>query len=591
MVNFNNDDLVKEIKRRLSITDLIEGYTSIKKSGKGYVGLCPFHDDHNPSMHVDDEKGLFHCFSCGAGGDILGFYMRYNNLTFPEAVSELAKKANISVERRAPASKKKTKSEAPLLYKVNSAVSKFYHRVLLESSKARTAREYLSKRNITDEIIEEFTIGYAPSGWDTLVKSLTKNKVPLPMAEKLGLVVKRSSGDGYYDRFRDRIIFPIKNVDGNVIGFGGRIVEANDQPKYINSPESEIYQKRRSFYGLDKSRDEIRKSRRVILVEGYTDFLALYSAGIKNVAATLGTALTRDHISVLRRYTDRIVVVFDGDDSGVKAAVRSLDLFLEEGLSPHVALLPEGRDPDSFLSEEGREKFLQVVDNSPSLLDFYIDNAINDFRRGELTLKRTVGEIADALKKVNDPLLRNRYGKKTAERLGIGESELLMHLRTGRERHGRVTEARSAKAYSNHEKLLLTIILKFPQLSSLVREHDWRELVSSEEIRAIMEEVVENEIYDMSSLLLRFQDDAAQGIISEAIMSSTGISDEETARKMIQSCVRQLRHQKLGEGLKSLRLEIEEAVRNKDVVREKELLKEYAELMKQNNRKKGEPYE
>ena len=589
MVNFNNDDLVKEIKRRLSITDLIESYTSIKKTGKGYVGLCPFHDDHNPSMHVDDEKGLFHCFSCGAGGDILGFYMRYNNITFPEAISELAKRANISVEKRPHITK--AKSQAPALLKINSGVSKFYHRVLLESGKSKVAREYLSQRNISSDVIKEFSIGYAPEGWDTLVKYLTKNKVPLPLAEKIGLVVKRNSGEGYYDRFRNRIMFPIKNVDGNVIGFGGRIIEEGDQPKYINSPESEIYQKRRSFYGLDKSRDEIRKSRGVILVEGYTDFLALYTAGIKNVAATLGTALTRDHIAVLRRYTDRFVVVFDGDESGVKAAVRSLDLFLEEGILPHVALLPEGRDPDSFLSEEGKDKFLQIVENSPSLLDFYIDNAIKEFRSGGLTLNRTVSEIAEILKKVNDPLLRNSYVKKTAERLGISENEILTLTRSGKNRHGKISDAKSVKAYSNHEKLLLTIVLKFPELSSVISEYDWPGLISSPEIRSILEEIVENGLYDMSSPLLRFQGDAAQGIISETLLSSSGISDEETARKMIQSCIGQLRQQKTAESLKTLRLEIEEAVRSKDFVREKDLLKEYAELMKQNNRKKGEPYE
>ncbi len=578
MVNFNNDVVVKEIKRRLSIINLIESYTSIKKTGKGYVGLCPFHDDHNPSMHVDEEKGLFHCFSCGAGGDILGFYMRYNDLTFPEAVSELAKRANIDVEKQ-PA-RGKGKSQANTLLKINSAVSRFYHRVLLESKRGESARKYLEARNISPDIIEEFSLGFAPEGWDNLLKHLTKHHVPLPLAEKIGLIVKRNNNEGYYDRFRNRIIFPINNVDGKVIGFGGRILDGDDQPKYINSPESEIYHKRRNFYGLDKSRDHIRKNQMAILVEGYTDFLALYSAGIKNVAATLGTSLTRDHISVLRRYTDRFVVVFDGDESGAKAAVRSLDIFLEEGLLPKVVLLPEGKDPDSFLAEKGKDEFLSLMENSPTLLDFHTENIIRECRKGEITLNRSVKEIAEVLTKVNDPLLRSSHVKKTAERLGVRENEILSLVKHGKGR-GKIGDTKAVNAPNNHEKLLLIILLKFPELSSEIGKEEWHGFVSDPEIRNILEEIVENDVHDASSLLLQFQDNSAQGLISEALLSSPGISDRETAAKMIESCIRKLRHGKLEEVLKTLRLGIGEAVRNKDTVLEKQLLKEYTDLMKQ----------
>lgn len=579
MVNFNNDFVVKEIKRRLSIINLIESYTSIKKTGKGYVGLCPFHDDRNPSMHVDEEKGLFHCFSCGAGGDILGFYMRYNNLAFPEAVSELAKRANIEVEKRPAAVK--AKSQSNTLFKINSVVSRFYHKTLLESRKGEPAREYLAGRNLSPDMIEEFSLGFAPEGWDNLAKYLAKHNVPLQLAEKIGLVIKKSGSEGHYDRFRNRIMFPIKNVDGKVIGFGGRVLDGDDQPKYINSPESEIYHKRRNFYGLDKSRDHIRKNQRAILVEGYTDFLALYSAGIKNVAATLGTSLTRDHIAVLRRYTDRFVVVFDGDESGMKAAVRSLDIFLEEGLLPNVVLLPEGKDPDSFLAERGRDEFIRLVEDAPSLLDFYIDGIIKEYKSGELTLSRCKNEIEGVLRKVNDPLLINSYRKKTAERLGIREGDIVIaRIQHGKGR-GRAGSAGAAGAPNNHEKLLLTILLKFPELSSEIENEEWRGFISNPETMDILEEIVENGVRDVSSLLLRFQDNSTQGLISEALMSSPGISDSETASKMIQSCIRKLNNVKLEESLKTLRLRIDEAVKNKDNVLEKQLLKEYRDLMKQ----------
>ena len=578
MVNFNNDFLVKEIKRRLSILNLIEGYTSIKKTGKGYVALCPFHDDHNPSMYVDEEKGLFHCFSCGAGGDVLGFYMRYNGLTFPEAVSDLAKRANITIEKSTPPVK--GHSQINTLLKVNSAVSGFYHRALRESRKGGPAREYLENRKIPSDVIVEFKLGYAPDGWDTLVNFLKKHNVPLSLAEKLGLVVKKQSGDGYYDRFRNRIIFPICNVEGKVIGFGGRRIKESDEPKYINSPESEIYHKRKNFYGLESSKDHIRKNKRAIIVEGYTDFLSLYSAGIKNVVATLGTSLTRDHAAILRRYTDRIVVVFDGDESGVKAAVRSLDIFLGEGLLPGVVILPEGNDPDSFLANKGAVEFNKLIDEAPTLLDFYIDNTVDEYRNGAVTLNSGVKEIADVLVKVNDPILRSSYIRKTAEKLGLGENEVLSLVRLGKGQ-GKMGGVKTVKAHSNHEKLMLNILLTYPELSRVVAEEDWEGCVSDRDVMSILEEIIIKGVHDVSSLLLSFQGSAAQGLISEALMSSPGISDSDTASKMIMSCIKKLKHVKLDERLKSLRLSINDAVKNKDAELEKRLLTEYTDLRKQ----------
>jgi DNA primase len=578
MVNFDNDFLVKEIKRRLSIINLIEGYTSIKKTGKGYVGLCPFHDDHNPSMHVDEEKGLFHCFSCGAGGDIVGFYMRYNGLTFQEAISDLAKRANITIEKQAPPVK--GNSGVGTLLKINTAVAGFYHRVLLESRNGKSARDYLEERKVPSSVVEEFNLGYAPAGWDTLVKYLTKKNVPLRLAEKTGLVVKKQSGDGYYDRFRDRIIFPISNVDGKVIGFGGRIIKEGDEPKYINSPESDVYHKRRNFYGLDRSKDYIRKNKRVIIVEGYTDFLSLYSAGIKNVVATLGTSLTRDHVVALRRYTDRIIVVFDGDEAGIKAAVRSLDVFLEESLLPNVVMLPDGSDPDSYLAIWGKEGLNRLIDESPTLLDFYIENTIREYRSGELTLNSSVKEIAGVLIKVNDPILRSSYIRKTAEKLGLRENEVLSLVRLGKGQ-GKTGGSKTVHTHSNHEKLLLIILLKFPELVSLLADEDWTGFISNADIKSILEEIVVNGAHDVSSLLMMFQGSAAQGLISEALMSSPGITDKETAAKMIESCIGKFKLVKLDERLKTLRLRIDDAVKNKDSGLEKRLLTEYRDLMKQ----------
>jgi DNA primase len=584
MGKFNNEALVKEIKGRLSIINLVESYTSVKKTGKGYVGLCPFHDDSNPSMHVDEEKGLFHCFSCGAGGDIFGFYMRYNNLTFPEAFSELAKKADVNIKRQ-PESVPKI-SQSSVLYKINAVASKYYRKILIDSSKGKLGRDYMQMRSISAEIAQEFSLGFAPEGWDSLVKFLTKNKVPLIIAEKVGLIVKRNNTDGYYDRFRNRLIFPISNVEGKVIGFGGRKIKEEDQPKYINSPESDIYQKRKSFYGIDKSKDHIRREARAVLVEGYTDFLSLYSAGIKNVVATLGTSLTREHVSILRRYTNNVVVIFDSDESGRKAAMRSLDVLLEEGLMPHVAPLPPGKDPDSYITEMGRGKFAELIGNSTSWVEFFIDMTFDQYRKGRLTLKQLAEDIVELLGKVKDPLERNLHMKTTAERLSVPESEiysLVKRRRNQKKAGGTKTQLK----YPNTEKLLFTVLLKFPDLGEQLTNENWEDLISTAEIKSILEEIIVRGNSDPSSLLLHFDDKVAHEMISEALLSSLGISNAESASKIIQSCIVRLKLSKLDEKLKVLRIEIDEAVKGKDAQLEKKLLEEYRDLTKQKQRKEG----
>jgi len=577
MGTFNNDVIVKEIKRRLSIINLIESYTSIKKTGRGYVGLCPFHDDHNPSMHVDEEKGLFHCFSCGAGGDILGFYMRCNNLTFPEALTELAKKANVEVSK--PPVRTADKSRISSLFKLNSAASKFYQKTLNQKEKGKDARAYLNKRNISEEVVNEFSLGYAPPGWDGLAKFLTKNSIPLNLAERVGLIVKRQNSEGYYDRFRDRIMFPITDVEGKVIGFGGRIIKEDDQPKYLNSPESPVYSKRRSFYGLEKSREFIRRQGRAVLVEGYTDFLSLYASGVKNVVATLGTSLTHDHVMILRRYTDNVVVLFDSDESGIKAALRSLDVLLEEGLMPHVVPLPAGNDPDSFIAQHGIEKFTELIENSASWVDFFIDRTINRYREGSLTLNQLVKEISELLVKVSNPVERSLNIKKVSEKLGIRENEILSFVKHGKGR--RRTGDIKNTFYKRHEKLLLTILLKFPSLSSVISVEPWHEFIENQGIKSILEEIISGGVHDVSNLLVHFNNTPEQELISEILLSSDGISDAETASNMLGSCIGKLKITKLEDKLKALRLEIDQAVKYKDALAEKRLLEEYSDLMKQ----------
>jgi DNA primase len=583
MENLAYDSSVKEIKRRLSIVSLIENYLSLRRSGKNYVGLCPFHDDKNPSLHVNEEKGVFHCFACGAGGDIFGFAMRYNNLTFPEAVEELARRADVKLERRAIPSKKKSRKDA--LFKINELVAKFYHQLLFENKGGEEAVDYLLARGVSLEMMREFGLGYSPSGWDTLVKFVAARNIPIGAVEELGLVVGRKNKDGYYDRFRNRIIFPIRDVDGGVVGFGARTLNG-DEPKYMNSPESEIYHKGNIFYGLDKAKNSIRASGKSIVVEGYMDFLSLHRVGIRNAVATLGTSLTRSHAMLLKRYTDKVIIVFDEDESGIKAALRALEICAEEKLLLLRVALPQGDDPDSFILKGRREEFLRLIEVAVPLFDFFIERILVDFHRGKISRNKAVQTImTDFLAKVKDPVERSHYVRKVAEIFGIRENEVLSFVKYGEKPEKERIKIR--ESLDKEERLILKILLKFPKYSDYSREKNLLALISETEIRTALEEIIVRGFEDVSSLLLKFNGSSIQELISEAIFFSDDIPDEPTALKMLKDCIRKLQLRGVEDRLRFLRLEIDRARAEKNDVQEKELIREYADLVGQEKNIKG----
>ncbi len=584
---FVSETVIKEIKGRLNILNLVETYVSLKRSGRSYVGLCPFHEEKTPSFHVNDEKEIFHCFGCGAGGDIFGFIMRYKNLTFPEAVRELSERAGIKLEKTYKDKDRQARKD--IFFKLNKIVSNFYHKSLVEGEEGRVAREYLRKRGLTLDLAKEFQLGYASYGWDTLSKFLVSKKVPYRIAEEIGLIIKKKDKDGYYDRFRERLMFPIKDVEGNVLGFGGRTL-TQEEPKYLNSPESAIYHKSRTLYGLDRARDYIRRKGEAIMVEGYMDLLSLYFAGIKNVVATLGTALTRDHVMLIKRYTDRSIVIFDGDEAGEKASLRVLDAFLEEGLSPLVAILPSGDDPASFILKHGRDEFLRIVEGTVLLIDFYIETIQRDFQKRKISRNKAIGMVVDVVSKLKNPIERSYYIRKVGENFGIRENELLSLV--GRsEKAGRETNLELQKNPEPQEKLLLRILLKFPKFSSDLKIKNLIAFMPDGDIRKIVEEIVLNGIKDISSFLSRFSSGSAQEIISESIFSADDIPDEATARKLLRDCIRKLKLRTIEERLSLMRLEIEQAKRNKDDSLEQKLICEYRDLIKQEKDIHGEANE
>lgn len=590
MGNLLYEPVIKEIKERLGIVDLIETYVSLKRSGKNFVGLCPFHDDKNPSMYVSEEKGVFHCFGCGAGGDVFAFLMKYKNISFSEAVEELAKRLNLKVYKNqvlSPYSGRKRIES--YLYKINRLASLFYHRLLIASKEGLKAREYLRERGISGDVIKEFEIGYAPGGWDTLLSFFKKKNVPLYLAEKVGLLIKKENKRGYYDRFRERIVFPIRNVEGMVIGFGGRAL-GEGQPKYINSPESEIYHKGSVLYGLDKAREHIRSKRKVVLVEGYMDLLSLFMIGIKNVVATLGTSFTQSHARLLKRYTDRLVVIFDGDEAGIKASLRVLDICLEEELFPFMVVLPRGEDPASFVLKGLQEEFSQMVENSRPLLDFFIEKAKEDFEHAHISRKEAIYRVVPLIAKLRDPIERSHYVKRVGEVFGIRENDIISLIDRYRKgyAHNHETTGYYKVSSKSLDRLILKIILKFPKfLDSLLKE-DVLNCLMDPDVKSILGEMMDKGLSDISSLLVRFPESSIQGTLSEAILYSDDIVDEESAYRMLRDCLRKVKLRELENRLKLLRVRLDRAVKAGDHLLEKKLLGEYKNLVEEEKKIRGE---
>ena len=417
------DDKIEEIRRRADIASLIGEYVTLKKAGKNYLGLCPFHREKTPSFTVSPDKQMFYCFGCSEGGNVFSFLMKLNHLTFPEAVRHLAKKVGVVIPERTMSREEKERySLSEQIRQVNELAAGFFMNTL-QSPAGEDAREYLRKRGIGESAIRTFRLGFSPEGWSHLHEYLDKKGVSPKLAEQAGLLVERTGkSQGYYDRFRGRVMIPIEDVDGRVIAFGGRVM-GTGEPKYMNSPESAVYTKGNTLYGLARTREAVREKGFALLVEGYFDLIALWNAGIPNVVAMLGTALTRAQVDLIRRYTTRVAAVFDPDEAGRKALARSLELFLAGNVHARAVILPDGHDPDEFVRVHGREKMDEVVAKAWPMADYYIDQILGG--RGTLEEDRDkLREAVSFLSRLEDGVGRNLFIKKVAEALVVDEEVL-----------------------------------------------------------------------------------------------------------------------------------------------------------------------
>jgi len=446
-------DVIDQIKNTASIVDIASQYTVLRRRGKKHLGLCPFHSEKTPSFTVDEDKQLFHCFGCNVGGDLFTLVMEKENLSFPEALRFLAEKYNIKLPEKRKFSPQLLKLEEKL-YKISEDTLAFFRKNLYNTKEGENAREYLRKRGISEEIIQHLKIGYALSSWDALLNFFQRKEISPSLLEKAGLVLQRTKKEGHYDRFRGRIIFPIFTPTGKVVAFGGRTI-IDQEPKYLNSPDTPIYTKGKLLYGWNLTKDAIREQREIILVEGYTDFLALLQAGIPNAVASLGTSLTSEQVMQASRFESRVIVSYDADAAGIKAALRAVSLCFEQGVEIHVLSLPKGYDPDSYIRKYGPKEFITKIKESTPGLKFLIDSAIQGRKLESPERKNKVARyIVDEIRKIPDTIIQSEYLKQTSEELSIDEGILRSLIKT----KARKREEEQKTLFLNAEERLLQIL-------------------------------------------------------------------------------------------------------------------------------------
>ena len=531
----------EEIKRAADIVQLIGEFVQLRKAGQNYVGLCPFHSEKDPSFSVNSARQMFHCFGCKKGGDVFAFWMEYHKTTFPEALKDLAQKYQVPLpERQMTPSQKGKEALKKAIIEANSLAADFYHKTLLDSEKGVPGRKYFNDRALDQDIISTFNLGYAPDGWDRLTRFLKNRRVDLKKAETAGLIISKKSG-GYYDRFRNRAIFPIYNLRDQVVGFGGRVLDGS-LPKYVNTPETPVFHKGELLYGINLAQRHIRQESLAVIVEGYTDVLALAKQDFRLAVATLGTSLTRQHIRMLKGYAGDTVVVFDADAAGQAAVLKSMALFLNEGLSAKVLVLPQGEDPDSFVNKNGLARFQLLLERAVPIFDFYIDRQLSgavDQIEGQLGHLK---EILPLLDELENAAQRSFYLRRLSGKLGISENALLEELGKGRARaafkggsvsgeQGSSSEKRNALEDMN-EVYLLNLLAHHPHTVETLVKYDCRVLISNPVVRDLYDFIAgfssDDSLLEPSRIMEKLEEGVVrekyrEAMLSPAIFSGDGV--------------------------------------------------------------------
>lgn len=585
----------EELRNQADILRVIGDYVSLKKAGNSYKACCPFHNEKTPSFNVNPTKGFFKCFGCGKGGDAITFVMEIEGAPFPEAVKIVAEKCGIAIPVVADDQKdyeERDRQRADLM-QINSWATEFFEQNLTETAEGRRALAYLEQRGVTEATQKQFRLGYAPNSWDAMGNFLQSRGASRTQIERSGLVSLKEAG-GFYDRFRGRLMFPICDTQGKTVAFGGRII-GEGEPKYLNSPETAVYTKGQHLFGLSYSRDSIRQRDYGILVEGYLDFLIPFQEGVRNLVASLGTALTENQVRLLGRYTRKIIVNFDPDSAGVAATKRSLELLLGEGFKVNVLTLPDNLDPDEFIRARGADSYLKLLKHSQAFLDYIVEQAVaaNDQTRPTGKVE-TINAILPYLKLVKDHIERDQRFTEIADRLKIDSKLIRDEFKKAVETRQEKVSARAVTAsvaLKPAERKLLEILLSCQpvrrQMSFNMTEEDYFGLRTEKLFHLIFE--FERQQIEMSyPKLSQSLDDEEliRELLPQLMTTSTdfGASGQDIltkAEREAEEILHSLRCGKLAEKQSALQAELNQAQRENNTARLGELMMLKFELAKQ----------
>lgn len=576
------ENILEDILSRVDIVEVVSNCIPIRNTGKNFKALCPFHHEKTPSFMVSPDRQIYHCFGCGAGGNAFNFLMQYERLEFIEAVEVLARKAGITL----PQSQKQDSKEVSLfthLYRINELTGIFYEQIL-NSPAGSAAKDYLLKRGIKQEVIKLFKIGYAVDKWDGLINHLRAKNINLSLIEKAGLILSKEGG-GYYDRFRNRVIFPIFDVKSRVLGFGARVLD-NNLPKYVNSPETSIYTKGKNLYGLNFSKDAIRQKDYVVIVEGYLDFIMPYQQGIDNIVASLGTALTCEQVRLLKRYTHNVVMVYDADDAGQMATLRTLEIFIEEDMNVKVVSLPEGFDPDSFVKGNGVDKFKEKISLAKNLFEYKLNVLKRRYNPKEVEGKAKISsEILPTISKFKNEVLKSEYVKQLAEELNIREEALLREInkvkkedKTGLSFNPGIKD--NILTIHPLEKLLVKLMLEekgiVDRIKQVLEPSDFQDERVSRIVSIIFSFIEQGKKIDSNNIINYVEDKNISKLICESVfMPEVALEEKE---KIVDDCIHRLKKQGVKIQQQRLHEQIKTAQNTGDIDHLHRLMREFDAL-------------
>ncbi|MGD2279117.1 MAG: DNA primase [Candidatus Omnitrophota bacterium] len=576
-------EIIDQVLDRLDIVEVISEYIQLKRAGRNFKANCPFHNEKTASFMVSPDKQIYHCFGCGEGGNAIGFVMKYENMDFPEAIKMLAAKAGVELPKYREESGG-APSLASRLYEINKLAATFYQNHL-RSDKGKKAYEYLLKRGFEQDTLSEFRIGCAPDEWESFRKYCEGKKISVDLLRKAGLTIPSEKGKGDYDRFRSRITFPIFNERGNIVAFGARVMDES-LPKYINSPETVIYNKSNVLYGLNFSKRGIRDKGYAVIVEGYMDVVMPFQHGITNIVATSGTALTPGQIRMLKKYTNTAVMVFDADQAGEAASLRGLDILVENGMKVRLAALPKGEDPDSFVKEHGKEKFENELENAKDLFDYKLDLLIG--KLGAEDIGGIVDELLPTISKVENLVVQSDYLKKLAERLGVHEASLRYEMGKVKPDYSYhyASEAKvdlSSGNYRKSEVHLLGLAISDKKILSTIKEKLGFNMFRDMNVRKILDIVdafyQREEEISLGKLLSRIEKEDS---LKRAVMQAVAKADiTEDAERALRDCMVCVRREDRDEKLKVLTMQLKKAQEARNDSQMKELLEQINKIHKE----------